>query len=248
VSALALRHVRVQRGGHTLVDGVSLEVGVGETVGLIGRSGAGKSTLVRVALALEAPAAGQVGWGGVDPHALAPAALRRARRHVAAVFQQPATSLDPRRTVAHSVAEPLATHEGTLGETERTQRVLAALARVGLAPSIAARRPAQLSGGEAQRVAIARALICAPALVILDEPTSALDSASAAGVLGLIRTLARETAVSFLIVSHDLAALAATTQRIVVLDAGRVVESGPTAALYAAPRSAALGALLDATR
>jgi len=175
------------------------------------------------------------------------AALRAARRRVAAVFQQPTSSLDPRRRVADSVGEPLVTHEPALSSVERTQRVAAALERVGLSPALGARRPHEISGGEAQRVALARALIAQPSLVVLDEPTSALDASAAAGVLNLIRDLAAARGVAFLIVSHDLAAVAHVAERVVVVDDGRVVETGPTAACFAAPSSAALARLLTAS-
>jgi len=247
VSVLSLHGLTVRRGTKVLVEDVSFAVAAGETVGLIGRSGAGKSTLVRAALALDRPSGGRVRWGEIDPHGLSGAALRAARRRVAAVFQQPTSSLDPRRRVADSVGEPLVTHEPALSSVERTQRVAAALERVGLSPALGARRPHEISGGEAQRVALARALIAQPSLVVLDEPTSALDASAAAGVLNLIRDLAAARGVAFLIVSHDLAAVAHVAERVVVVDDGRVVETGPTAACFAAPSSAALARLLTAS-
>jgi ABC-type glutathione transport system ATPase component len=243
VTVLELADVTVVRGARRLLEDVSLTVGAGEAVGLVGASGAGKSTLVRAALALERPLSGTVRWGSVNPWALQASAMRRARREIAVVLQQPAGSLDPRRSVADSVAEPLMTHEWTLSASQRDERVAATLARVGLDPAIGARRPGGLSGGEAQRVCIARALIAQPSLLLLDEPTSALDASAAAGVLLLLRALKRD-GVALLMVSHDLPALGTVANRLVVLDAGRVVETGSMDQCMAMPSSAALAALV----
>jgi ABC-type glutathione transport system ATPase component len=247
VSVLQLTDVTVRRGTKTLLDAVTFSVAGGETVALIGRSGAGKSTAVRIALALERPTAGEVRWGDVTPHRLSARALRLARRRVAAVFQQPTSSLDPRQSLSASVGEPLSVHEPGLSRADRQARIDAALERVGLSRALGLRRPNEISGGEAQRVALARALIAQPSLVVLDEPTSALDASAAAGVLNLIRELADERGVAFLIVSHDLAAVAHVAARVAVLEAGRLVESGPTAACFAAPASSALASLLAAS-
>ncbi len=246
MSALRVEGVTVWREGRCLLDRVSFAVGAGETVGLVGPSGAGKTTLLRVALALERPTEGALYWGDQQPWALRAAALRGARRHVGVVLQQPAASLDPRRTVFESVAEPLDTHAGPLRAAVRRARVLRALDRVGLAASLASRLPRAVSGGEAQRIAIARALIVEPSLVLMDEPTSALDPSAAASLLNLIADLCGQQTVAFLIVSHDLAAVGALARRLLVLDAGRLVADGPTDSLYAAPPCAALAAALAA--
>lgn len=245
MSALALDGVTVRRGARTLLDAVSLTVGEGEAVGLVGASGAGKTTLVRVALALERPSAGRVRWGEMTPWGLSPPDLRAARARVAAVVQQPSASLDPRRSIGDSVAEPLLTHASNLDPRARADAVAAVLEEVGLSPGLAARRPTVLSGGEAQRVCVARALIARPSVILLDEPTSALDVSAAAGVLNLLRAI-RRRGTALLVVSHDLAALGAIAGRLVVLEAGRVVESGPLARCYAEPTSSALAAFLRA--
>ena len=246
MSVLSLAAVSVQRGSRALLAEVSLDVAAGETVGLVGESGAGKSTLVRVALGLERPHSGTVRWGIDDPWALSTAARRAARARLGAVFQQPAASLNPRRLIGASIGEPLLAHARALSARERQDRVAAALAQVGLPGQFAARWPDALSGGEAQRVALARALILKPALVILDEPTSALDASAAASVLNLMGELTRESGTAFVIVSHDLAAVAYVARRCLVLEAGRLVADGETDALYASATPPALSRLLAA--
>jgi len=246
MSVLSLRSVGVQREARALLAEVSLDVAAGETVGLVGESGAGKSTLVRVALGLERPQSGTVRWGVDDPWALSAAARRAARARRGAVFQQPAASLNPRRMIGESIAEPLLTHVRALSAREGQDRVAAALAQVGLPGAFAARWPDALSGGEAQRVALARALILKPALVILDEPTSALDASAAASILNLMGELTRDAGTAFLIVSHDLAAVAYVARRCLVLEAGRLVADGETDALYASASTPSLSRLLNA--
>jgi len=244
--ALWLESVCVQRGTQRLLDDVSLTVDAGETVGLVGASGAGKSTLVRVALGLERPRSGTVGWAAEAVWTLSPRARRAARARIGAVFQQPAASLNPRRRIGEAVAEPLLTHASQLSAPARRTRVAAALAHVGLPATYADRWPDALSGGEAQRVALARALILEPALVILDEPTSALDASACAEVLNLLGELTRSAGTAFLVVSHDLAAVAHLARRLVVLDAGRIVADGATDALLAASAPPPLARLLQA--
>jgi peptide/nickel transport system ATP-binding protein len=246
MSVLSLTDIRVVRAGRSVLTDVALTVNAGETVGVVGISGAGKSTLMRVALGLQRPDAGEVRWGLINPYGTNASSVRRARRHLGAVFQQPAASLDPRSLLGESLAEPLRTHAPTMTRAERQSMVGQALTSVGLPAAYAGRLPAQLSGGEAQRAAIARALILRPAFVVLDEPTSALDASAAAGLLNLIGDLSRAVGTAFLIVSHDLAAVGQVARRLVVLDDGRVVEQGETDACYRMPRSSVLARMLAA--
>ena len=188
----------------------------------------------------------EVRWGEVSIATDAEERVRDARRHLGAVFQHPAASLDPRRTLLQSLSEPLQTHEPDTA-SGIAERVGQMLEQVGLPRHYASRRPAELSGGEAQRAAIGRALILAPALCVMDEPTSALDPCTALSLLDKIRALNRELGTAFLLVSHDLAALASVSTSLVVLDDGRIVETGPIARCYAAPQSVALRRLLAAS-
>jgi ABC-type microcin C transport system duplicated ATPase subunit YejF len=225
------------------VRGVDLVLRAGRNVGLVGESGSGKSTVARLAMALEPPTAGTVRWRGVDPHALAPASLREARAGIQMVFQDPYGSLDPRRTVERTVAEPLprGLHAG-----ERRDRVAEALDAVGLRPADAGRYPHEFSGGQRQRIAIARALITRPAVIVADEPVSALDVSVQAQVLNLMLDLQQRLGVTYLFVSHDLAVIDHVCDELLVMRTGEVVERGPCADVLAAPRHAYTRALLDA--
>lgn len=241
VEGLTVRHRR-----RIALAGLSLELRPGEILGVVGASGSGKSTLVRSLLALEPGAEGRIAIAGRDLLAARGAMLAALRRQVGLVFQDPAASLDPRWPVWRAVAEPLAV-AGTGDAGTRRARSLAALAEVGLEAALAERRPHQLSGGQQQRVAIARALVLAPNLLVCDEPVSALDLAVQAGILNLLRDLRDRRGLAVLFVSHDLAAVRFVADRVLVLEAGRAVESGPVARVYAAPRHPATRALLDAT-
>jgi ABC-type microcin C transport system duplicated ATPase subunit YejF len=187
-----------------------------------------------------------VRWGNEDLWQLDATAPRCARASVGAVFQQPAASLNPRRRIGDSIAEPLMTHARSLTSIERHDRVAAALKQVGLPSEFAQRWPDALSGGEAQRVALARALILQPALVVLDEPTSALDASAAASILNVMGDLTRDSGTAFLVVSHDLAAVAYVARRLVVLEAGRIVADGDTDALYQSADIPVLAGLMGA--
>jgi len=253
-SLLEARDIRVAfrapgwRGGRiAAVDGASLEVRQGEALAIVGGSGSGKSTLARAIGRIGPCDAGSVTWRGV---ALPPRhAMRREHRAaMQAVFQDPIASLDPQWSVIESVAEPLRYLMPELGAGERRTRALMALEAVELDPAFADRRPAQLSGGQAQRVAIARALVARPELLILDEATSALDVLVAGRILALLETLQRERGVAILLITHDIAVARRLCHRIAVMEAGRIVEEGPSAALVATPRSAAAEALVTASR
>jgi oligopeptide/dipeptide ABC transporter ATP-binding protein len=227
------------------LDEVSLEIAPGESLGIVGESGSGKSTLARALLRLVAPDGGRALYRGTDLATLGAGELRRLRRHLAIVFQNPASSFDPRRTIGESVGEPLTVHEPALGRDARARRVAAMLERTGLDPALAARRPHELSGGQCQRAAIARAMITAPELVVCDEAVSALDVSVQAQIVNLLLELGRERGVAYLFISHNLAVVRRIATRVLVLYRGRVVEVAPREALYAAPRHPYTRLLLD---
>jgi peptide/nickel transport system ATP-binding protein len=224
------------------LDGVSLTLAPGETLGVVGPSGSGKSTLARVVMGLEPPDFGAVRLDGVDLSSLSSAALRRMRRRFSMVFQDPGAAFNPRATVAGAVTVPRRVH----GLPHGPREVAAMLEAVGLDPTVASRPIHALSGGQKQRVALARALSTGPALVVLDEAVSALDAGIRAGILRLLVELQARTGVSYLFVSHDLAAVHAIAHRTAVMEAGRIVEEGPTRAVVAAPRSDTARALIAA--
>jgi oligopeptide/dipeptide ABC transporter ATP-binding protein len=236
--------------GHVrAVDDVDLEIREGETLGLVGESGCGKSTLGRTLLRLETPVAGRVqvrlGGGLTDVTALEGAALRPMRREVQVVFQNPTSSMSPRMTVFEVLAEPLRIHG------ERDRRVLAArvgelLESVGLRASDAERLPGSFSGGQRQRIGIARALALDPRLVIADEPVSALDVSVQSQVLNLLNRLQAERGLAYLFIAHDLGVVKYLCDRIAVMYLGRIVEEGPSDAVYAAPRHPYTESLLAA--
>jgi oligopeptide/dipeptide ABC transporter ATP-binding protein len=217
------------------LDGVDLELSRGECLAVVGESGSGKTTLARCLLRLIEPTAGSVRFDGEELTALSPRALRRRRRRFQIVFQDPDGSLDPRYTVARTLAEPLAVHR-LGGRAGRSARVAELLDTVGLPPETAARYPHELSGGQRQRVGIARALATGPELLVADEPVSALDVSVRGQVLNLLARLQDELGLALLLIAHDLALVEQVAQRVAVMYLGRVVESAPAAALFAAPR------------
>ena len=225
--------------------GVDLTLGDGESVGLVGESGCGKSTLARAILALERPNDGQVRFRGEDLFTLSPAALRRTRRHLQMVFQDPYGSLDPRHRVARIVAEPLDSLERG-ARSERRERLVEALAAVGLSAGDLDKYPHEFSGGQRQRIAIARALITRPDLIVADEPVSALDVSVQAQVLNLMMALQAQLGLTYLFISHDLSVVRHVTDRVAVMYLGRIVEQGPTARVFARPAHPYSQALLAA--
>jgi microcin C transport system ATP-binding protein len=232
------------RAGVRAVDGVSIAVHAGETVGLVGESGSGKSTMGLAMLRLER-AEGRVAFLGQDLTTLSPRALRNRRGQMQIVFQDPYGSLSPRLSVGDIIAEGLLVHE-RISAAARAARVAAALTEVGLAADSAARYPHEFSGGQRQRIAIARAIVLQPRLVVLDEPTSALDRSVQGQIVDLLRALQRRHDLAYLFISHDLAVVRALAHRVVVLRAGRVVEEGPADQLFAAPTQPYTRALMAA--
>ncbi|MBV9523354.1 MAG: dipeptide ABC transporter ATP-binding protein [Alphaproteobacteria bacterium] len=246
-------HFAVRRGGlftrpDTLkaLDGVSFDLGAGETLGIVGESGCGKSTLGRAVLRLLPPAAGRVLWQGQDLAGLAGEAMRRQRRAMQIVFQDPLAALDPRMTVGEIIAEPLRTFDHKLGGAEIRERVGEAMRRVGLLPQQINRYPHEFSGGQCQRIGIARAMILEPRLVVCDEPVSALDVSIQAQIVNLLMRLQAESGTALLFISHNLAVVRHVSRRILVLYLGRIVEIGDSAALCRSPRHPYTQALIAA--
>jgi peptide/nickel transport system ATP-binding protein len=229
------------------VDGVSLEIRPGENVGLVGESGSGKSSLLRAILGLERTQAGEVRLLGEAFSTARGADLRRLRRSIQAVFQDPYGSFDPQWSVERLIAEPFHLLNAPPGLAERRRRVAAVLDQVGLAPADAVRYSHEFSGGQRQRIAIARALITEPAVIVFDEAVSALDVLVRAQVLGLLADLAERLKLAYLFVSHDLNVVRAIADRIYVMQEGRIVEQGSTDEVFASPQHEYTRNLLAAT-
>ncbi|MEO8081772.1 MAG: oligopeptide/dipeptide ABC transporter ATP-binding protein [Caldimonas sp.] len=222
------------------VNGVSLSIGRGDVLGIVGESGCGKSTLARLLLGLLPPSSGHIKLGGTELRQLDRKAIAR---RVQPVFQDPYASLNPRRDIASIVALPLDVH-GLGDAAERRRQSIAMLERVGLPARYAHHTPGQLSGGQRQRVAIARALVMRPEIVICDEPTSALDVSVQAQILNLLMDLRREFGLTYVFISHNLAVVEHIATQVAVMYLGQIVEQAPTAALFRAPRHPYTQALL----
>ena len=225
------------------VEGVSLEIGRGETVAVVGESGSGKSSLAQAIVRLVRASSGEIRFAGEDVLAARGERLRRLRRGMQIVFQDSGTALNPRMRVGDAVAEGLIIHDLVPPE-QRAGRVAELLDEVGLDRGLASRLPRNLSGGQRQRVGIARALAVDPVLLICDEPVSALDVSVQSQILALLRGLQQHRGLSCLFIAHDLAVVRQIAQRTVVMYLGRVMESGPTEALLASPRHPYTQALL----
>ena len=227
------------------VDGVSLQVARGETVGLVGESGCGKSTLGRLICRLEEPTRGRIWLDGIDLLALPPADLRRLRPRMQMIFQDPFASLNPHKTVEQTVALPLRIR-GVRGASEIRGRVNEPLEHVGLDPSQASRFPHQFSGGQRQRIGIARALACEPDLIIADEPVASLDVSIQAQILDILRGLQDRFNLTAVFISHDISVVSHVSHRIAVMYLGKIVELGPAQTVIHSPAHPYTKALLSA--
>ena len=236
-------HFPIKRGlvfdrtvGHVrAVDGVDLDVVRGQTYGLVGESGCGKSTLGRAVLRLEEPTAGDVVFDGTSLRELPGEQMRRMRKRMQMVFQDPMSSLDPRQSVQSILTEPLRAHLREGGRTEWDRRVLELLEVVGLPASAAAKFPHEFSGGQRQRIGIARAIVLNPEMVIADEPVSALDVSVQAQVINLLEELQDRLGLTYLVIAHDLAVVRHISDRIGVMYLGQIVEEAGSDELYAKP-------------
>jgi oligopeptide transport system ATP-binding protein len=235
-----------RRSGHVVraVDDVSFVLARGETVGLVGESGSGKSTLARLLLHLDTPTSGRVVFEGTDIFSTSSQELRRLRREMQIVFQDPFASLNQRKTVEQIVSFPLRVHNRSLSRAAVSARVRELIELVGLRPQHTASYPRQLSGGQCQRVSIARALALDPKLVVLDEAVSAVDVSIQAQILNLLRDLQGRLGLTYLFVTHDLAVVRYMASSIAVMYLGRIVEFGSREQLFGSPRHPYTHALL----
>ncbi len=237
-------------GRSRVIDDVSLEIFPGETLGLVGESGSGKSTIARLLLRLIEPTSGEIwlrhGDETIDLRAVSGAEMRRIRRRLAIVFQDPYAALDPRMTVRQTLAEPFAIHRETPSQGVPA-RLRELLFEVGLDESALGRYPHEFSGGQRQRINIARALALRPELLVLDEPVSALDVSVGAQVINLLRDLQRRYGLTCLFISHSMPLVRYLCDRVVVMQRGRIVESGTWREVCDAPREMYTQQLLEAT-
>ena len=246
-----IRHLKIAINGKPIVDDVDLDIADGERVGLVGSSGSGKSMIARAMMGLlpaTAQVTGSVELGGTQIVGASDAAVADLRgRYMGMVFQNPSAALNPVMTVAQQVGLPLYLHYD-LSLAERSERVTAVLAKVGLGEDVLVKYPHELSGGQRQRVGIATALVTSPRLIIADEPTTALDSITQRQIVDLLTSLVDESGASMLFITHDFAVLARATTRCYVLDGGSIAETGTTASLLQAPASEPARRLVDAAR
>jgi len=236
---------KAQVGTVKAVDGITFEVRRGETLGLVGESGCGKSTTGRAMIRLREPTAGTVRFDGVDLGTLKSNALRKMRRRMQIIFQDPYGSLDPRMTVGSIISEPIDTHRLAHGQA-RKERIADLLRIVGLDPKYVSRYPHEFSGGQRQRIGVARALAVEPEFIVCDEPISALDVSIQAQVLNLLTDLREQLGLTYLFIAHDLSVVKHISDRVAVMYLGKIVEIGPPDIMYAAPGHPYTRALLSA--
>jgi oligopeptide/dipeptide ABC transporter, ATP-binding protein, C-terminal domain len=233
-------------GAVRAVDGVSLKLHKGETLGIVGESGCGKSTLARLLVGLEKPSSGQIIVNGTDLGTLSRSEMRRFRRDVQMVMQDPYTSLNPRMTVGDIIGEPFEIHPDVVPRKDRHARVRELLDVVGLNPDHINRYPHQFSGGQRQRIGIARAIALRPKIIICDEPVSALDVSIQAQVINLLERLQAEFGLSYIFIAHDLSVVRHIADRVAVMYLGKIVETGTDAEIYDGPTHPYTQALLSA--